>query len=63
MEGVGLLAAALKSDDPVWCVVKAISDFADEQRNEDIKTGVKIAPRNAALFVLSSLLNDARMLA
>jgi adenosylhomocysteine nucleosidase len=63
MEGVGLLAAALKADDPAWCVVKGISDFADEQRHEDIKTGLTVAPRNAACFVLSSLVNDARMLA
>jgi adenosylhomocysteine nucleosidase len=63
MEGVGLLAAAVKADDPVWCVVKGISDFADEQRDEDIKTGMTVAPRNAAYFVLSSLVNDAKMLA
>ncbi len=63
MEGVGLLAAAVKADDPVWCVVKGICDFADEQRDTDIETGVIIAPRNAAHFVLSSLLNDANMLA
>ncbi len=63
MEGVGLLAGALKGDDPVWCVVKGISDFADELRDEDVKIGLTIAPRNAASFVLSSLVNDARMLA
>jgi hypothetical protein len=63
MEGVGLLAAAVKADDPAWCVVKGISDFADEQRDEDIRTGLTVAPRNAAYFVLSSLVNDARMLA
>jgi nucleoside phosphorylase len=63
MEGLGLLAAAVKADDPVWCVVKGICDFADERRGEDIKTGLTVAPRNAAHFVLSSLVNDARMLA
>lgn len=63
MEGVGLLAAAVKADEPVWCVVKGISDFADERRDEDIKTGLMVAPRNAARFVLSSLVNDAKMLA
>jgi nucleoside phosphorylase len=63
MEGVGLLAAAVKADDPAWCVVKGISDFADEHRDEDIKIGRDIAPQNAALFVLSSLINDAKMLA
>lgn len=62
MEGVGLLAAAVRADDPAWCVVKGISDFADEQRSEDIKIGRTLAPRNAALFVLSSLVNDAKML-
>ena len=44
MEGVGLLAASVKGDDPVWCVVKGISDFADEQRDEDINTGLRVAP-------------------
>jgi nucleoside phosphorylase len=63
MEGVGLLAAAAKADDPVWCVVKGIGDFADEQRDEEIKAGLVDAPRNAAYFVLSSLVNDAKMLA
>ncbi len=63
MEGVGLLAAAVRADDPAWCVVKGISDFADEQRDEDIKTGLTVAPRNAAYFVLSSLVHDAKMLA
>jgi hypothetical protein len=53
----------VRADDPAWCVVKGISDFADEQRGEDIKIGLTVAPRNAARFVLSSLLNDARMLA
>ena len=47
----------------MWCVVKGISDFADEQREEDIQTGQTVAPRNAAHFVLSSLVNDAKMLA
>lgn len=61
MEGVGLLAATMKADDPVWCVVKGICDFADEQRDEDIKTGLAVAARNAAYFVLSGLVNDAKM--
>jgi adenosylhomocysteine nucleosidase len=63
MEGVGLLAATVKADDPVWCVIKGIGDFADERRDEDIRTGLLVAPRNAAFFVMSSLVNDARMLA
>lgn len=62
MEGVGLLAASLKPGDSVWCVVKGISDFADENRDEVIKKGQEIAPVNAARFVLSGLVNDARML-
>ncbi|NLX97948.1 MAG: 5'-methylthioadenosine/S-adenosylhomocysteine nucleosidase [Rhodopirellula sp.] len=62
MEGVGLLAAAVKADDPAWCVVKGIGDFADERRDEDIEIGRKVAPQNAAFFVLSSLVNDAKML-
>ena len=33
MEGVGLLAASTAADDPTWCVVKGISDFADEHRD------------------------------
>lgn len=60
MEGVGLLAADVKADDPAWCVVKGISDFADERRDDDIVTGRKVAPRNAAKFVLCSLINDAK---
>ena len=63
MEGVGLLAASVKADDPAWCVVKGISDFADERRNEDIKEGINVAPHNAAYFALSALKNDAQMLA
>jgi adenosylhomocysteine nucleosidase len=63
MEGVGLLAAAVKADDPAWCVVKGISDFADEHRDDDLRTGLTVAPQNAAYFVLSSLVNDAKTLA
>jgi adenosylhomocysteine nucleosidase len=36
MEGVGLLAASTAAADPVWCVVKGISDFADKNRDETI---------------------------
>lgn len=60
MEGVGLLAASIADDDPIWCVVKGISDFADESRDEEVKTGRLLACRNAAEFVLSALLNDAK---
>lgn len=59
MEGVGLLAASTSADDPIWCVVKGISDFADEERDAAIATARSIACRNAAEFVLSALLNDA----
>jgi nucleoside phosphorylase len=58
MEGVGLLAASLKRSDPVWCVVKGICDFADEERDKVIEQGRREAPVNAARFVLSSLVND-----
>ena len=46
-------------DDPIWCVVKGISDFADENRDAVIEENRPIACRNAAEFVLSALLNDA----
>ena len=58
MEGVGLLAASAAAD-PVWCVVKGISDFADKKRDTVIEENIPIACRNAAAFVLSALLNDA----
>ncbi len=63
MEGVGLLAASLKPDDSVWCVVKGICDFADEDRDKVIEEGRRIAPINAARFVLSGLVNDTKLLA
>ena len=59
MEGVGLLAASTAATDPIWCVVKGISDFADENRDAVIEINRPIACRNAAAFVLSALLNDA----
>jgi nucleoside phosphorylase len=60
MEGVGLLAASTSLDDPIWCVVKGIADFADENRDAVIQVNRPIACRNAAEFVLSALENDAR---
>jgi nucleoside phosphorylase len=60
MEGVGLLAASTAADDPIWCVVKGISDFADENRDAVIDESRPRACRNAAEFVLSALENDAR---
>lgn len=59
MEGFGLLTASQAWNDPVWCVVKGISDFADENRDAVIAENRPIACRNAAFFVLSALMNDA----
>lgn len=59
MEGVGLLAASSAVDEPIWCIVKGISDFADKDRDSVIREGREPACRNAAEFVLSALENDA----
>jgi adenosylhomocysteine nucleosidase len=59
MEGVGLLAASVAPDNPVWCVVKGISDFADEKRDAVIQVNRPVACRNAAEFLLAALVNDA----
>jgi nucleoside phosphorylase len=59
MEGVGLLAASTAADNPVWCIVKGVADFADENRDAVINANRPIACRNAADFVLGALLNDA----
>jgi adenosylhomocysteine nucleosidase len=59
MEGVGLLAASTSREDPIWCVVKGISDFADENSNNDVEQNRDVACRNAAEFVLNALVNDA----
>ncbi len=59
MEGVGLLAASTAPDEPIWCVVKGVSDFADENRDAVIDANRPMACRNAAEFVLSALVNDA----
>lgn len=58
MEGVGLLAASKTTKDPVWCVVKGISDFGDENRDTVINENRGPACRNAAEFLLSALQND-----
>ena len=58
MEGVGLLAASAGPDDPSWCIVKGISDFADSDRDHVIGEARAKACRNAADFVLSALQND-----
>jgi len=54
MEGVGLLAASKKAE-PVWAVVKGISDFADDQRHEEIEATRPAACLNAVRFVLAAL--------
>ncbi len=59
MEGIGLLSAS-DPEDPVWCVVKGISDFADRSRDDEIKQYRPTACRNAAGFVLDALANDAK---
>lgn len=59
MEAVGLLSASTAVDEPIWCVVKGISDFADEDRDPAIQEGRGLACRNSAGFVLSALANDA----
>jgi adenosylhomocysteine nucleosidase len=58
MEGVGLLGASASHDDPIWCVVKGISDFADEDRDAVIRANRPVACLNAATFLLSALVND-----
>jgi len=63
MEGVGLLSGPVKAENSAWCAVKGICDLADENRDKDIVEGRMVAPYHAALFVLSSLVNDAKMLA
>lgn len=57
MEGVGLVAVCA-ADKPIWCVVKAISDFADETRDGMIETTRTTACENAIRFVLSTLKRD-----
>ncbi|WP_417398222.1 hypothetical protein [Gimesia chilikensis] len=57
MEGVGLLAASNKAN-PVWIVVKGISDFADDQRHEEIIERRPEACLNAVRFVFSALLRE-----
>ena len=55
MEGVGLLASSPR-DNPVWVVVKGISDFADDERHRGIDAAARTAAcRNSARFVLDAL--------
>ena len=56
MEGAGLLSVSPRKK-PLWIVVKGISDYADENRDAEIKHNRPTAGRNAAHFVLSALQN------
>jgi nucleoside phosphorylase len=55
MESVGLLSASDARATPCWVAVKAISDFADWQRDEIIESTRPIACYCAARFVLEAL--------
>jgi nucleoside phosphorylase len=52
MEGVGLLSI---SQNPAWIVVKGICDFAEDHREEAVKSSRTAACDNAVSFVLSTL--------
>ncbi len=56
MEGAGLLSVS-PPEDPLWIVVKGISDFADKDRDSIITTSRPVACRNSAEFVLSALVH------
>lgn len=56
MESVGLLMHSPRKE-PSWIVVKAISDFADNNRNHVISGTRFTACYNSAMFVISSLVN------
>ena len=62
MEGVGLLAASRKSE-PVWAIVKGVSDFADDQRHGEIEAARPEACLNAVRFVLAALHRAEKVLA
>ncbi|MCX7049741.1 MAG: nucleoside phosphorylase-like protein [Candidatus Sumerlaeota bacterium] len=57
MEGLGLLSVSAP-ENPLWVVAKGISDFADEKRDEIIKTSRLVACKNSARFVLQALKNE-----
>jgi nucleoside phosphorylase len=61
MEGVGLLAASKKSE-PVWAIVKGISDFADDRRHDEIEAKRPEACLNAVRFVLAALQRASKVL-
>lgn len=58
MEGVGLLAASDR-ERPNWIVVKAISDWADRDRDDVIERTRPIACYHSARFVLAALKVDS----
>ena len=47
----------MSAQQPVWCVVKGISDFADETRDQVIRQARDLACWNAADFALAALQN------
>lgn len=55
MESVGLLSASDARSHPCWVAVKAISDFADWQRDKIIERARPVACYSAARFVLEGL--------
>jgi adenosylhomocysteine nucleosidase len=57
MEGIGLLASSDETESR-WIIVKGISDFADEARDDVIRETRPKACYNAARFVLSALLAE-----
>jgi adenosylhomocysteine nucleosidase len=54
MEGGGLLSSSPPTD-PIWIVVKGISDFADHERDGIIAKTRGPACQQAARFVLTAL--------
>ena len=60
MEGIGLLGV---TKHPIWCVVKGICDFADANRDRIIEKSRVIACRNAADFLLSSMIRNNPVIA
>jgi adenosylhomocysteine nucleosidase len=61
MEGVGLVAASKKAE-PVWVIVKGISDFADDQQRAEVEARRAEACLNAVRFVLAALKKADKLL-
>lgn len=57
MEGIGLLATS-SADNPIWIVVKGISDFADGKEADLFPARRTLACANSAEFVLRALVGD-----